>query len=42
MGVAGPLLDFTRLPWSNSLSDKDSTYLSETLAAEAFEDQHRL
>jgi len=42
MRVAGPLLDFTRLPWRDSPGDKDSPYLSETLAAEDFEDQHRL
>lgn len=42
LSVAGPLLDFTRLPWRDSPHDKDNPYLSETIAAEAFEDQHRL
>ncbi len=42
MKVAGPLLDFTKLPWANSPAHKDRPYLSETMAAEAFEDQHQL
>lgn len=42
MRVAGPLLDFTRLPWTNSPAHRDSPFLSETIAAAAFEDQHQL
>ena len=40
--VAGPLLDFTKLPWDGSPSHKEHPYLSETIAAESFEDQHTL
>lgn len=40
--VAGPLLDFTKLPWANSRAHKDSPYLGETITEEAFEDQHPL
>ena len=40
--IAGPLADFTKLPWEESSLDKDSPYLAETIAAAPFKKEHAL
>lgn len=40
--VAGPLHDFSHLPWGQSATHHDSPYLSDTITAKPFEDQHDL
>ena len=40
--VAGPLLDFTKLPWEHSYDYKDAPYLSETIASKTIGSRHQL
>lgn len=40
--VAGPLIDFTKLPWSGSKLYKDKPYLSETIASNPSDESHQL